>query len=270
MVPIPLGQFKMGDLIGDGRDDEKPIQVISIEKPIAVAKFPITVGSFRNFVAATGFVTGAEAEPEKGCWGVKQDLTIGWLPGENWQSNRLNQDEDHPVVCVSWNDAQAYIDWLTTKTGFTYRLPTEPEWEYAARGGATGKYFYGDDASKVCQYINHADNQMIKAWQADTGVSTCDDGYLTTSPVGHYPANEFGLYDTYGNVWEWVSNCYQSSLEGIEAVPSTETNSECEEHTLRGASWASQTVGITSSYRNSGAARVRTVDYGFRVVRELE
>jgi len=270
MMPIPVGQFKMGDLIGDGRDDEKPVQAVSIENPFAISKFPITVGAFQAFVVTTGYVTEAERNSEEGCWGVKQDLSIGWLPTENWKSNRLNQDENHPVVCVSWNDAQAYTKWLATETGFTYRLPTEAEWEYAARGGSKSKYYYGNNAIEVCQYINHADYQMIKAWQADTAVSTCDDGYLTTSPVGQYPANGFGLYDSYGNVWEWVLDCYKPSLDGIGADPLVRTESGCEEHTLRGASWASQTVGITSSYRNSGRAGVPTVDYGFRVVRELE
>ena len=191
------------------------------------------------------------------------------MPTENWKSNRLNQDDNHPVVCVSWNDAQAYTKWLTTETGFTYRLPTEAEWEYASRGGSEGKYYYGNNTCEVCQYINHADYQMIKAWNADTAVSTCDDGYLTTSPVGQYPANGFGLYDSYGNVWEWVLTCYKSSLDGTDSDSLGQTDKDCEERTVRGASWGSQTVGITSSYRNNARADIRTVDYGFRVLREL-
>jgi len=269
MMNLPLGNFKMGDLAGDGRDIEKPVQNVLIEKPIAISKFPITVGAFHDFVAATGYVTEAEINSEVGCWGVREDISIGWLPTENWKVNRLNQDENHPVVCVSWNDAQAYTTWLTTETGFTYRLPTEAEWEYAARGGSESKYYYGDNVSDVCNHINHADYQMIKAWNADTAVSTCDDGYLTTSPVGQYPANGFGLYDSYGNVWEWVLDCYEPNLNGIGANPLIRTTEGCKEHTLRGASYASQTVGTTSSYRNSGLADERTIDYGFRVVKEF-
>ncbi|GHA15066.1 hypothetical protein GCM10008090_25780 [Arenicella chitinivorans] len=259
----------MGDLIGDGRADEKPEQIISLKNPIAMSKYPITVGSFQTFVATTGYVTEAEMRSDEGCWGIKTDLSIGWLPTENWKTNRLNQDESHPVVCVSWNDAQAYTKWLTAETGFRYRLPTEAEWEFAARGGSEGKYYYGNDATTVCQYINHADYQMIKAWGADTAVSTCDDGYLTTSPVGKFPPNGFGLYDAYGNVWEWVLDCYKPNLEDISADPLDHINAECKERTLRGASWASQPVGITSSYRNKDEASFRTVDYGFRVVRDL-
>ena len=240
---------------------------MSINNPIAISKFPITVGNFQHFVDSTKYVTQAERNPEEGCWGVRKNFSIGWLPTENWKKNRLNQDKSHPVVCVSWNDAQAYIKWLTTKTGHTYRLPTEAEWEYSARARSETKYFYGNNDGEVCQYINHADYQMIKAWSADTAVSTCDDGYLTSSPVGQFPANHFGLYDSYGNVWEWVMDCYNPNLNGISQKSKDE---ECSVRTLRGASWASQPVGITSSYRNNGKDDERTVDYGFRVARELE
>lgn len=267
MIPIPLGKFAMGDLIGDGRDDEKPVQLVSIESPFAISKYPITVESFQHFIDATKYVTQAEKNKNEGCWGVKKDLSIGWLPTENWKNNRLNQDKNHPVVCVSWHDAQAYIQWLTAQTGHTYRLPTEAEWEYSARAGSETKYFYGNNDNHVCQYINHADYQMIKAWSADTAVSTCDDGYLTSSPVGEFPANRFGLYDAYGNVWEWVMDCYKPNLHGISQKSKDE---ECSIRTLRGASWGSKPVGITSSYRNNDKDDARTVDYGFRVARELK
>lgn len=265
MIDIPVGSYLRGDAAGDGRDNERPTIVTQISKPFAISKFPVTVSQFRAFVEASGYKTLAERKPEEGCWGVKDDLSIGWLPNQSWHTNTLGQDENHPVVCVTWDDANQYAEWLSTTTGFDYRLPSEAEWEYAARGGKAGKYYFDSDFKNVCEYINHADYQMIKAWKADTGVSECDDGFLTTSPVGHYPANSFGLYDVYGNVWEWVADCYQEQLVDVGQQAVTATS--CDEHTLRGASWASQPVGVTNSYRISGKTDIRIVDYGFRVAK---
>lgn len=270
MVKIPTGSYVMGDSIGGGRSNERPLRPISINTPFAISKFPVTIKQFQAFVSATDYVTEAERSPAQGCWGIREDVTIGWLPSQHWNNNRLNQTENHPVVCVSWNDANNYVQWLSVETGFNYRLPSEAEWEYAARAGSEGKYYFGDDEQDVCEYINHADYQMIKSWNADTGVSACDDGFLYTSPVGTYPANNFGLYDVYGNVWEWVADCYQPHLQELRPELPASSESSCDKHTLRGASWAARPEGITTSYRISGEPHGRTVDHGFRVVRELD
>lgn len=270
MVKVPAGTYVMGDSTGEGRDNERPARPTSISAPFAISKFPITVEQFQAFVKASGYTTKAERSPEEGCWGVKDDITIGWLPNQNWINNNLKQEENHPVVCVTWNDASEYTQWLAQTTGFSYRLPSEAEWEYAARAGAEGKFYFGDDSGGVCEHINHADDQMVKAWKADTGVSECDDGFLTTSPVGSYPANRFGLYDMFGNVWEWVADCHRPHPSVLGPLQKATHNLSCDGYTLRGASWASRPEGVTTSYRISGEADTRTVDYGFRVVRELE
>lgn len=268
MVKISAGTYVMGDSTGNGRDNEQPVRLVSISEPFAISKFPITVKQFRAFVNASGYATKAERTPNEGCWGVRDDASIGWLPNHNWNNNNLAQEENHPVVCVTWNDANEYIQWLAKTTGYSYRLPSEAEWEYAARAGEDGKYYFGGDSDDVCEYINHADYQMIRAWGADTGVSECDDGFLNTSPVGSYPANRFGLYDMYGNVWEWVADCYLPSLAVTSKKKQGTHNHTCDDgYTLRGASWASRPEGVTTSYRINAEAGTRTVDYGFRVVR---
>lgn len=269
MIKIAAGTYSMGDAIGDGQDNERPPQSVVIDKPFAMSKYPITLKQFRAFADASGYASTAERLPDEGCWGIKDDLNAGWLAKQSWRTNNLKQRENHPVVCVSWDDANAYAQWLSHTTGFHYRLPSEAEWEYAARAGARGKYYFGDDANRVCEHINHADHQMVKAWAADTGVSPCDDGYLTTSPVGSFPANRFGLYDTYGNVWEWVADCDQSHPPATIPTRPADNTPRCRDRTLRGASWASLPLGITNSYRINAKASVRTVDYGFRVLREL-
>lgn len=268
MLSVPAGFYVMGDSTGEGSAHELPPRPVTIEAPFAIGKFPITVEQFQEFVTASGYVTEAERNPDEGCWGVRDDLSVGWLPNRHWNNNPLGQTARHPVVCVSRDDARHYAQWLSRTSGFDYRLPSEAEWEYAARAGATGKYYFNDALGDVCAHINHADLQMIKAWDADTGVSTCDDGFLTTSPVGHFPANAWGLYDVYGNVWEWMEDCYRPHLREVGPGRQAVAGSPCDKHTLRGASWASRPAGITTSYRISSEPQARTVDYGFRVVRE--
>lgn len=270
MVKVPADTYVMGDSTGEGRDNELPARPTTISAPFAISKFPVTVKQFQAFVKASGYTTKAERNPKEGCWGIRDDVTIGWLPNQNWNNNNLKQEENHPVVCVTWNDASEYVQWLAKTTGFRYRLPSEAEWEYAARAGEEGKYYFGDDSGDVCEHINHADYQMIRAWDADTGVSECDDGFLYTSPVGSYPANRFGLYDMYGNVWEWVADCYLPHPSVVGPVQQSTHDYSCDGYTLRGASWASLPKGVTTSYRISAEVDTRTVDYGFRVVRELE
>ena len=117
----------------------------------------------------------------------------------------------HPAVCVSWNDAEAFIAWLAAQTGKTYRLPTEAEWEYAARAGSTTKYHFGNSESQLCRYGNHADSSTDFSWRN----KACSDGVgKRTATVGRYQPNSYGLYDVHGNVWEWVADCWNDSYAG--------------------------------------------------------
>jgi len=192
MVIIPAGKFRMGDITGNGDDDEQPVHEVSV-KSFAMGRYPVTVGEFRQFVEATGYKT--EAEKRDGAY-VWKDNDWKMLKDANWRKPYFSQDESHPVVCVSWNDAQAYIKWLSEETGKQYRLPTEAEWEYAARAGTETDYWWGNDIDETkANYSNNLGR---------------------TSPVGDYEANPFGLYDTVGNVWEWTCSEYEEKYNGKE------------------------------------------------------
>ena len=267
MISLPLGEYEMGDLSNSGRENEQPVRNMKIEKPISISKFPITLGDFRLFVRETGYKT--EAELARGCWNLKEDKVPGWVRQDYWDNTRMDQDDDHPVVCVSVNDALAYTEWLTNKTNAHYRLPTEAEWEFAARAGTTSKYYFGDSSEGICNMMNWGDDNITRMWDGGEDLMVCDDNYLFTSPVGSFPPNSFGLYDMYGNVWEWVIDCYQENLSGALSNQSVDKNHTCPKHPLRGASFAASLKGTTATYRISGKSSTRTGDYGFRIVRDM-
>ena len=209
MVSIPGGTFRMGDLSGEGDDSEKPAHMVTI-KPFKLGKYEVTVGQFRRFAEATGYRTEAErnADGNQGC-AIFHNLTSRFRPDTSWRNPGFSVEDNHPVVCVSWSDAQAFVGWLNSETDGKFRLPSEAEWEYAARAGSTTKYHFGNDESQLCRYSNHAD--------ASTGLisknESCSDGVgERTAEVGLYRPNSFGLYDMHGNVWEWVEDCWSREL----------------------------------------------------------
>lgn len=179
MVWIPAGHFQMGDIQGDGDSDEKPVHSVSVKR-FAMGKYEVTVGEFRQFVNATGYQT--DAEKGDGCWADK-DNDGSWerVKDANWRKPYFFQNDEQPVVCVSWNDAQAYTQWLTQQTGKQYRLPTEAEWEYVARAGTTTSRYWGNDPNEACRYANVHDNTS----KQENGLSwkhhNCTDGYAKTA-----------------------------------------------------------------------------------------
>lgn len=267
MVNIPAGSFQMGDLAAAGRSNEQPVREISVEKPFALSKHPITIAEFRHFVEDTGYVT--EAERSDGCWSIKTDKSVGWVASNRWDNTHPKPDDNHPAVCLNVTDVRAYTDWLSARSNADYRLPTEAEWEYAARAGTTTKYVFGDKDEDLCLHMNWSDDQTTRFWDGGEELLHCDDNFLFTSPVGSFPPNNFGLYDMYGNVWEWVADCYEDNLNKIILDQQIPAEQSCELNTLRGGSWAASLQGTTSSYRISAEPTMRTADYGFRVLREF-
>ena len=233
MVVIPAGNFRMGCLSYDDDcyDDEKPVHDVRIPQPFALSKFEVTRGDFSRFVEATGYSTGNSCRTyEGGSWEVRS--------GRSWRSPAFQQTDAHPVVCVNWQDAKAYIAWLSRETGEVYRLASESEWEYAARAGSVTKYAFGNDESRLCRHGNHADASTSFS-NRHTG---CSDGVgERTAVVGSYEINAFGLHDMHGNVWEWVEDCWNDSYYGAPTQGEAWTSGDCAQRVLRGGSWVSKT-----------------------------
>ena len=227
MVVVPAGSFMMGS---DESSSEIPRHRVTIAKPFAVGKYEVTFAEWDACVAAGG------------CGGHR--------PGdEGWGRGRW------PVINVSWDDAKAYVRWLNRKTGKQYRLPSEAEWEYAARAGTTTRYSWGDDIGR-----NRAN--------CDGCGSRWDNEQ--TAPAGSFRANVFGLHDVHGNVWEWVEDCWSGNYLGAPADGSAWESGDCSRRVLRGGSWDNRPWFLRSASRSGDGAGNRNDGSGFRVARTLD
>lgn len=263
LIVLQAGSFRLGSPSDEpGRwSDEGPAVTLSLRRPIAMSVNEVTRGQYARFSRATSRAPGA-CQPPAGLGDPNAQLDLSWRePG-------FQQSDDHPVICVNWEDAQAYVAWLSRETGKRYRLPTEAEWEYAARGGTAAPRFWRADYSSACSFANVADRaaaQVFKDWNA----APCDDGQVFTAAVGSYRANGFGLHDMLGNVWEWVGDCWNDSHEpGDPHV--ARTGGDCSRRVIKGASWISIERLVRIAARGADKPAARTIGTGFRVVRELE
>jgi formylglycine-generating enzyme required for sulfatase activity len=266
MVTIPAGCFQMGSpSYEQGRDDDERQHRVCVER-FELGKTEVTVGEFRRFVEATGYRTDAENnKQESGCYAYSsREKKWAWRSGYNWRQVGFNQNDRHPVVCVSWNDVNAYIAWLNRETGQSYRLPTEAEWEYAARGGTDSMYFWGNAVdSRACDYANIADK--AHDWSNNF---PCDDGTEFTQSVAQYRPNPFGLYDISGNVWEWTCSEYDKSYGGGEQQCLSKNNATNSSLVaLRGGSFFGKPRRVRSANRNRHKPWERDDDRGFRLAR---
>ena len=253
MVSIPGGTFRMGDLSGDGYDNEKPVHNVTVPS-FKLGKYEVTVGQFRRFVEATGYRTDAERGMggNEGCRTYTDD-DWDWTPGRSWKNPGYAIEDNQPVVCVSWNDAQAFIEWLTEQTGETYRLPSEAEWEYAARSGTRTKYSWGNDIG------------YNRANCAECG-SRWDDH--RAAPVGSFSANAWGLHDMHGNVWEWVQDCWNKNYMGAPSDGSAWVSGDCNLRVHRGGSWYNTPRRLRSADRNGFTRANRSYNRGFRLAKD--
>jgi formylglycine-generating enzyme required for sulfatase activity len=247
MVVIPAGSFTMGSPKSEPghEDDEAPQHVVTFAKPFAAGKFDVTVDQFAAFVKATGYDAGTE-----------------------WKNPGFAQTGSHPVVDVSWDDAKAYVKWLSRQTGADYRLLSESEWEYAARGktspGNYPRYFFGDSEADFCLYGNNG------VMDAKKGNAPCASGYDWTSPVGSFRPNPFGLYDVHGNVYQWVEDCYDSKSYSYPLVDGSPVESaECSARALRGGSCFNIPGIRRAAYRVGFNPSGRFYYLGFRAARTL-
>lgn len=189
LIVLPAGRAQVGDQTGNGLANERPVRSVRIGELFGMGVYPVTVEQFRDFVAATNYVT--EAEQGRGCAALNQENGPEWDPERTWRAPGFEQSRNSPVVCVSYNDAQAYVGWLTQTTGSQYKLATEAQWEYAARAGTESDYWWGNSVG-----VGRANCR------------TCGGAFANVkpSPVGSFPANSWGVHDTVGNVWEWVTD----------------------------------------------------------------
>ncbi|WP_109125829.1 formylglycine-generating enzyme family protein [Dyella sp. C11] len=273
MVVIPTGTFQMGAPDGEaGREDaETPQHEVTIGKGFALSRTAITVAQFREFVRASGYqpdsvkMGGASVYDE--ATGAMRDDTSA-----SWQDDYAGKNADGrlPVVNVSWADAKAYVDWLSQRTGKTYRLPSEAEFEYALRGGTTTRYWWGDGtpASKV-ENLTGAGDRSPSGRRWSNAFQGYRDGYWGPAPAGNFAPNAFGLYDIDGNVSEWVQDCWHDSYLRAPRDGSAWVNPGCGSRVVRGGSWGSSPEQVRSAYRQGVDASVRSGRVGFRVLREL-
>jgi formylglycine-generating enzyme required for sulfatase activity/serine/threonine protein kinase len=224
-----------------------------------MAKTEVTRGQFKQFIKETAYRT--DAEEEGSAWVFDKDADFPWieLPGFNWEITGFSQDDSHPVVCVSWNDVREFIKWLNNKSGRKFVLPTEAQWEYAARGGTDFMRFWGANDAEACKYANVADK--------DNWITSfpCSDGYEYTSPVGKYKPNPFGLYDMLGNVWEWCEDVYDKNAYSKHDRNNPVVTAGSFYRVFRGGSWNNNSGIVRAARRGRGYANYRDSGVGFRL-----
>jgi formylglycine-generating enzyme len=263
MMIIPAGSFIMGSPVTeDGRKaNEYPMHLVSIAHAFAIGKFEITRGQFAEFVHATGQILN------DGCWAMENGKYTD-SPVRNWRDPSYPQADNHPAACISWHEAQAYTAWLSQKTGNHYRLPSEAEWEYAARGNRHTARYWGESADQACDYANVMDTTGRAEVPNVQWGHHCTDGFVFTAPVGSKKPNPFGLYDMLGNVWEWVEDSYHDTYHGAPNDGSAWVGNG-KDPVIRGGSWLNREQRVRSAERNSDEATDHDNFTGFRVVRDL-
>ncbi|MBL0091331.1 MAG: formylglycine-generating enzyme family protein [Piscinibacter sp.] len=272
MVSIPGGEFVMGSPAGerDRDDDELPQRQVRV-KPFALGKTEVTVAQWRQFTLASGYLTEAERNLyEPGCFTWEpQRPEWAWRAGRSWRDPGWGQKDDEPVVCISWSDAQAYVRWLDQRSGVKgWRLPTEAEWEYAARAGSTTRWPWGDDADLLCEHSNGTDRTKGPNSRTWNDARVCRDGHWYTAPVGRYRPNAWGLHDMLGNVWEWVQDCYLP-YTGAPNDGSAHETKGCKGRVVRGGAWDDHIDVLRSAERFWLGAGNRNNNIGLRVARTL-
>ena len=264
MVELPAGEFMMGspeEEYGHERV-EGPQRRVVIAKSFALGRLEVTVAQFDAFVAGTGL------RVENTCHRLAPNIARGWEPMEaSYRQPGFDVTGSHPAVCVSWHDAQAYTAWLARRTGRPYRLPSEAEWEYAARAGTTSAYSFGSDEEQLCNYARFADLGSPFQWR-----DACRSEIAAPGPiqVGRLKPNAWGLFDMHGNAWEWVADCWTPDVRKMPTDGTAFTRrGSCEIGVLRGGGWAAESRKLRSAQRISAPSAARRYHVGFRVALSL-
>jgi len=319
MVLVKGGTFDMGDVLGDGRENEKPVHQVTLSG-FFMSKYEVTVAQFRQFSEETAYKTSAEgpddAEARRnimerfasadltaqerqalheqflkcagaGFWDAKKRIWSGYNPSTNWKNPGVKQTDADPVLAISPFDAMHYCNWLSKKTGLPvaydletggildhkgnptldvtavkgYRLPTEAEWEYAAREGGLGVRFgNGKDMARSSDINFRGDEGEYEYLELGEYAGT-------TKPVGTYPPNSLGLYDMSGNAWEWVSDSYAEYSREPQVNPYITAGNH---HALRGGRWGGDAFEARVYHRSSWPRNDRCNNSGFRIARSVD
>lgn len=242
MIALGGGRYRMGDLVGDGKPYELPIHEVQIAA-FAIGRFEVTNAEWQACVK------------DGGC-------SAPQAPGDA-------QHGRYPVAGVTWAQARSYTSWLAARTGKPYRLLSEAEWEYAARSGNEGRYYWGSFDPSPCSYANLMDASGKRASPESYWAESCNDGFATAAPVGSFPPNAWGLYDMLGNVWEWVGDCWHADYSNAPNDGSVWTADPCRKHVNRGGGWGNNANSLRLSSRDADPNDASSDGLGFRVARTL-
>ena len=295
-VLIPAGEFMMGSDASAETfaktypqyerkrflelGDEAPVHKVRITRAFYLGQNEVTVGQFRRFLQASGYQPESEADGSGGygynpaydpALSTRGDAFEGRNPKYSWRNPGFSQDDDHPVVNVTWNDALAMCKWLSQAEGKTYRLPTEAEWEYAARAGTSTQYYTGDDPQSLLGAANIFDADAAKNWGRWSSYALAGhDDFAFTSPVGSFAPNAFGLYDMHGNAWEWTADWHDDHYYANSPAVDPQGPATGNVRVRRGGSWHTWAFYARSSYRNWNAPDTRYTLVGMRLLREAD
>lgn len=249
MVVVSEGKITIGTPVSEPKSEkrERPRHDVTISKRFAMGIFEITFDEWDACVEA------------KGCNNYRPD-------DERWGRRQ------RPVIHVNWHDADAYVEWLSQVTGEDYRLPSESEWEFAARAGTTTAYSFGNDEGDLCLFANSADASLNAGNDEGYLPLDCNDGFgAETAPVGSFKPNPYGIYDVHGNVWEWMADCWNETYAGAPLDGSVWTEGSCNQRVLRSASWVDAKGGsLRSGHRGRIDVSMRSNNLGFRVARTIK
>jgi formylglycine-generating enzyme required for sulfatase activity len=270
LVHVAPGEFLMGSteaeaagagMRADRAATERPQHAVEIRYPFAIGRFEVTVAEFGVYARETGF-------NGNGCFGLA-DGTWQLNPAASWASPGYPATPRHAATCLSPDDFQGYLNWLSQKTGKRYRFPSEAEWEYAARSGAGGATVWSPGDPAACKAFNAADASYRAAFDQDYPSFDCDDGHAVTAPVGSYAANRLGMHDVQGNVAEFVADCFFASHDGAPIDGSARRDDpRCMARVAKGGSWAGEPGFMRPAVRVVVTADVRGTGFGMRVLRE--
>jgi len=270
MVTLPSGKAMIGaePFEANRKRGDDDLRELNIDYKLAVGKTEITRAQYREFMDNTKYKM-----LENGCntWG--RNRILGYVKEHKWNQPGYPQSETHPVVCVSYDDASAFTQWLSEKTGKPYRLLSSSEFEYATRAGTGGPWFWGPKNADACKYANVGDAIIRRNWE-HAPVFHCEDKYEYTAPVGSFEPNPWGLHDMLGNVWEWTEDCLHWGDN--EKAPldrsawTTVDGGECDRRIPRGGSWVSGTDWVRAAARSYDLAVYHSQLLGFRVALTVE